>query len=186
MPIGQMRLLIKPLTILTLILVWTPVSAHKDRIEKPKTYRLTFQDGQSVTLDNTDKSLTTYCNDIVNGKRKLIKAELTFSTGETLTIEGNGSKWTRIQIADNRNTLHVPDLTIEKIPMIHFQTIALLWDGRDVKAFKASYFYIRLDIGNEKAFNGYPELHLSFSDNKFAKSEVWRQTSENSKQRGDL
>jgi hypothetical protein len=88
MPIGQMRLLIKPLTILTFILAWTTVSAHKDRIEKPKTYRLTFQDGQTVTLKYTDNSLTTYCNDIVNGKTKLIKAELNFGTGETLTFEG--------------------------------------------------------------------------------------------------
>jgi len=186
MPIGQMRLLIKPLTILTFILAWTSVYAHKDRIEKPKTYRLTFQDGHNVTLHNTDNSLTTYCNDIVNGKRKLIKAELIFSTGETLTFEGNGSKWTSIHIADNKNKIYVPDLTIEKIPVIHFQTIALLWDGRDEKAFKASYFYISFDIGNEKAFNEYPELHLSFSDNKYVNSEVWRQTSENSKQRGDL
>lgn len=181
-----MRLLIKPLTILTFILAWTSVSAHKDRIEKPKTYQLTFQDGQNVILDYTDNSLTTYCNDIVTGKRKLIKAELKFGTGETLTFEGNGSKWTTIQIADNKHKISVPDLTIEKIPVIHFQTIALLWDGRDEKALKASYFYIRLNIGHEKKFNEYPELHLIFSDNRFVKSEVWRPTGENSKQRGYL
>ena len=186
MPIGQMRLLIKTLIILTFILAWTSVSAHKDRIEKPKTYKLTFQDGQTVTLDYTDNSLTTYCNDIVKGKRKLIKAELIFSTGEALTFEGNGSRWTSIQITDNKNKISVPRLTIERIPVIHFQTIALLWDGQDEKAFKASYFYIRFNIGNEKKFNEYPELHLSFSDDRFVKSEVWRPTSENSKQRGDL
>jgi hypothetical protein len=181
-----MRLLIKPLTILTFILAWTSVSAHKDRIEKPKTYLLTFQDGQTITLDYTDNSLTTYCNDIVNGKRKLIKAELNFSTGETLTFEGTGSKWTSIQITDNKNKISVPDLTIGKIPVIHFQTVALLWDGRDEKAFSASYFYLRFGIGVEQAFDTFPELHLFFSDKRFTKSEVWRQTSKNSRQRGDL
>jgi hypothetical protein len=181
-----MRLVVKPLTILTFVLAWTSVSADKDRIEKPKTYRLTFQDGQNVILDNTDNSLTAYCNDIVNGKRKLIKAELNFSAGETLTFEGNGSKWTGIQIADDKNKISVPALTVEKLPVIHFQTVTLLWDGRDEKAFEASYFYILLNIGHEKKFNEYPELHLSFSDNRFVESEVWRPTSETSKQRGDL
>ena len=187
MPIGTMKLLIKLLTILTFILAWTSVSAHKDRIERPKTYRLTFQDGHAVMLDNTNKpTLTSYCTDIVNGKRKLIKAELTFGTGETLTFEGDGNKWKSIQIADSKNKILVPKLTTEKVPMIHFQTIALLWDGRDEKAFMASYLYIRFDIGNEKTFDTYPELQLSFSDNKFQKSVVWRQTSETSRQRGDL
>jgi hypothetical protein len=186
MPVGQMRLPIKPLTILTFILTWTSVFAHKDRIEKPGTYRLTFQDGQNVTLDHTDNSLTTYCNDIINGKRKLIKAELNFNTGEILMFEGNGSKWTSIQIADKKNKIQVPKLTVEKIPVIHFQTIALLWDGRDETAFNASYFYLSFDIGVEQTFNTFPELHLFFSNKRFTKSEVWRQTSKNSKQRGEL
>lgn len=182
-----MRLLIILLIILTFTSAKTPVFAHKDRIEKTKTYKLTFQDGQTVTLDNTNNStLTGYCTDAVNGKRRLIKAELTFGTGETLTFEGNGYKWTSIHIADSKNEITVPELTTEKIPVIHFQTVALLWDGRDEKAFKAGYFYIRFDIGNEKAFGTYPELQLRFSDNRFDKSVVWRQTSENSKQRGDL
>lgn len=173
-------------TILTFIFAWTTASAHKDRIEKPKTYRFTFLDGQTITLNNASSStLTTYCKDIVDGKRNLLKAELTFSTGETLTLEGNGDKWTMIQISDGKREIRIPELTIRKIPVIHFQTIALLWDGRDEKAFKASYFYIRFDIGSEKSFKKYPELHLSFSENEFTKSEVWRPTTENTTQRTD-
>jgi hypothetical protein len=164
-----------------------PVFAHKDRIEKPKTYKLTFQDGQTVSFDNTDNSsLISYGNDIANGKRKLVKAELSFRTGEILTFEGDGSKWTRIQIADSKNQIDVPNVTTEKIPIIHIQSIALLWDGRDEKAFKASYFYVSVDIGTEKPFNRHHELHLFFFDKKFSKSEVWRQTSENSKQRAEF
>jgi hypothetical protein len=181
-----MRLLIIPATILTLIFAWTTVFAHEDRIEKPKTYKLTFLDGQTVTLNNDNSDLTTYCKDLVEGKRKLIKAELTFATGETLTFESDGDKLTKIQIADKKKEIIIPDLTLKKISMIHFQTIALLWDGRHEKAFSASYFYIRLDIGHEKSINEYPELHLIFSDNEFVKSEVWRKTSENSKQRADF
>lgn len=181
-----MRLLIKiPVAILTLIFVWTTVSAHQDRIAKPKKYKLTFLDGKTVTLSNRNSDLTTYCKDIVDGKRKLIKAELTFATGEMLIFESDGDKWTKIQIADKMEEIIIPDLTLNKIPVIHFQTIALLWDGTHKKAFSARYFYVRFDIGNDKLFNEYPELHLSFSNNQFAKSEIWRKISENSKQGAD-
>ena len=115
------------------------------------------------TLDNAENSpLATYCNDIVDGKRKLVKAELTFSTGERLTFEGNGDRWTKIQVSDAKIELMVPEQTIKKIPVIHFASVALLWDGRDEKAFTASYFYIQFDIGTDKFFNEYPELNLSF------------------------
>jgi len=111
-----MRLLILSFTILTFILANTPALAHKDRIEKTRTYRFTFLDGQTVAFDNTDKSaLTTYNNEVVNGKRKLIMVKLTFRTGEVLTFEGNGIKWTKIQIADGKNQICIHTLTIEKI-----------------------------------------------------------------------
>jgi len=181
-----MRLLIL-YTTLSFIFARTSTSAHKDRIEKPKTYKFTFLEGQAIVLDNSnDSTLTTYCNDFVNGKRKLIRAELIFSTGEILTFEGNGDKWTKIQISDAKKEFMVPEPTIKKIPVVHFATIALLWDGRDDKAFKASYFYIQFDIGTVKSFSEYPELNLSFSGNEFSNATVWRQTSENSRQWADF
>ena len=182
-----MRLIVISYAILTCGFAWTPVTAHKDRIEKPKTYRFTFRGGQTVTLDNAENSpLATYCNDIVDGKRKLVKAELTFSTGERLTFEGNGDRWTKIQVSDAKIELMVPEQTIKKIPVIHFASVALLWDGRDEKAFTASYFYIQFDIGTDKFFNEYPELNLSFSAKEFSNETVWRQTSKNSRQWADF
>lgn len=167
---------------LIFIFAMTTAFAHKDRIEKPKSYRFTFLGGQTIILDNTNASLTTYCNDITNGKRKLLTAELTFGTGEVLTFESDGDKWKGIKISYGKRQFIIPELTIKKIPAVHFATVALLWDGLDERAFSASYFYIEFDIGVEKSFNVYPQLHLSFSGNEFSKSIVWKQVSRNSKQ----
>jgi hypothetical protein len=127
-----------------------------------------------------------YNDDIVNEKRKLINAELLFSTGEILTFKNNGAKWTDINISYNKKVISIPESTIEKISKIHFMTIALLWDGRDKKAFNANYFYIRFNIGTEKSFNKYPYLELFFSNQIFDKTNIIRQISENSAQWADF
>lgn len=170
-----------------LIFALTSSFVHKDRIEKPKTYRFVFLDHETITLDNpSDSILTSYSNDIVNRKRKLVRAELFFKTGETLFFETDGDKWTAIKISDAKKQFTVPGETIAKIPEIHFVTVALLWDGLGERAFNASYFYIRFDIGIEKSFNKYPELNLSFSGKRFSKPTIWRQTSNSSRQWSDF
>ena len=172
-------------TILTLIfaLNFFVAFAHKDRIERPTTYQFVFQNKDTIKLSNpSDSLLKSFSDHIVNGKRKLQSAELFFATGETMTFKNDGKKWTDIKITDGKKVISIPDTTIEKISEIHFASIALLWDGNDKQAFSASYFYIRFDIGIEKAFDKYPELNFSFSDQKFSKSIVWKQISENSKQ----
>ncbi len=175
--------------ILTLIFVLNFFVAftHKDRIERPKNYQFVFQNQDTIKLSNpSDSLLKSYSDDIVNGKRQLKSAELLFSTSEKMTFTNDGKNWTEITIADGKKMISIPDTTIIKISEIHFETVALLWNGNDKQAFSASYFYIRFDIGKEKAFDKYPELILSFSGLKFFKSIIWRQISENSKQRTDF
>jgi hypothetical protein len=176
-------------TILTLLfaLNFFVAFAHKDRIERPKTYQFIFQNKDTIRLDNpNDSILKAYSDDIVYGKRKLVNAELFFATGETMTFKNDGKKWTEMIITDGKKVISIPDTTIEKISEIHFATIALLWNGDDKQAFGASYFYIRFDIGTGKYFSKYPELSLSFSGQKFSKAIVWRQITENSEQWKDF
>jgi hypothetical protein len=46
--------------------------AHKDRIERPKSYQFVFQNNDTIRLDNpSDSLLKVYNNDIVTGKKKL-------------------------------------------------------------------------------------------------------------------
>lgn len=161
--------------------------ANKDRIERPKAYCFVFQNHDTVQLDNSANSiLNAYNDDIVNGKRKLVKAILSFKTGETITFCNDGNKWTNIKISDGKMEICIPDTTIEKISEIHFATVALLWEGSDKQAFSAGYFYIRFEIGTEKKFNQYPELNLIFRENKFSNSTIWRQISKRMKQSIDF
>ena len=176
-------------TILTLIFAFNFLAAfvHKDRIERPTTYQFVFQNQDTIKLNRpSDSLLKAYSDDIVNGKRKLLSAELLFATGETLTFKTEGKKWTEIKIADGKNAISISSKTIEEVSEIHFATIALLWDGNDKRAFSANYFYIQFDVGTEKSFTKYPYLQLSFSDKKYAKTIIWRQISENSKQWTDF
>lgn len=183
----QMRHLKTILTIVVFGLTISNAFAHKDRIERPTTYQFVFQNQDTIKLSNpSDSLLKSYSNDIVNGKRKLQSAQLLFATGETMTFKNNGTNWTEINIADSKKVITIPDSTIKKISEIHFATIALLWDGNDKNAFSASYFYVRFDTGTEKNFNKYPELNLSFSEQKFSKAIVWRQITDNSKQWSDF
>lgn len=179
------RLMRKIKTILTVIfsLIISVAFAHKDRIERPKSYQFVFQNNDTIRLDNpNDSILQVYSNDIVTGKKKLKSAELFFATGETMTLKNDGKKWTEIKISDGKKEISIPDNTIDKIPEIHIATIALLWNGNDKQAFNASYFYTQFDIGTEKAFDKLPYLQLSFSEKIFQKVIIWRQISENSKQ----
>jgi hypothetical protein len=175
--------------ILTFLLAlnFSGVFAHRDRIERPITYRFVFQNQNLIVLSNpSDSVLKVYSNDIENGKRKLISAELLFSTGEILTFKNDGAKWTEISISYDKKVINIPNRIIEKISEIHFMTIALLWDGIDKNAFDASYFYIRFDIGTKKSFNKYPYLELFFRSKTFNGAKITRQINENSTQWADF
>lgn len=176
------------LIILTILIFATSnVFAHKDRIERPTRIQFVFDNQDTVNLtDKDDSEIKSYSQEIVDGKRKLTMAQLTFDTGETATFEYENSRLSRIKIASDKKNTTVPKETIEKIKEIHFQTIVLLWDGRDKKAFSASYYYIQFDIGTVKSYNDYPYVQLFFKKQIFSKAIIWTPISERSKQCTDL
>ncbi len=173
-----MRLL---LTII-FISIYSNSHAHKDRIERPNTYRFIFENNDTVIFrDPKDPLINVYSEDIVKGKRHLVEAQLTFETGEILTLSHNGTSWSAIRIAHNNKVVYVPKMILQKIAEIHLQSIALLWDGNARSAFTANYFYIEFYLGTKKLFEKLPSLQLFFSGNEFTKATLWKQTSINSK-----
>jgi hypothetical protein len=156
---------------------------HKDRIERPISFKFIFNNGEII---NVDKSNIILLDSVVNYKENLAEAQLTFKTGEVLTFKKKYSNWSIIKIVDKNAECIVPKEVIEKIPVIHFQTVALLW-GDDAKtALQSGYFYINFDIGLIKSFDHFPNLHLNFNENKFSNAIIYKQVSENSTQRSDF
>ena len=160
---------------------------HKDRIEIPTSYILVFQNDEIIKLNNSKRSLIkSYSNDILKGRRKLKSAKIHFATGETFSLKNNGREWTEINIKNDQNNIKIPDSKIKKIPEIHLETITLTWNGNYKNSSNANYFYINFNIGKTKKFSEYPEMHITFSKNKFSKITVENQIAQNTKQTKDF
>jgi len=162
--------------------------ANKDRIERPRIYIFIFENGDTIRLNSSDYTkLKAYNSGIILHKKKLIKAELEFETGEILTFESDrNNNWTHIKLSNKKNELEFPKSTLKKISEIHFSSVALLWNGSDKDAFSAEYSCIQFDITAEKSFDKFPYLQLRFADKKFTNALIWRQTSQNSTQGDDF
>lgn len=157
--------------------------AHKDRISLPKTFIFVFKNKDAVKLNSVDKDLISkYSADIANKKVDLTYAQIIFEDGEIAIFKRTADKWTSISLTDGKEIVSVPAPTINKISEIHFESLGLLWDGTYKKPFTASYFYLKFDIGNEKAFNKYPQLELFFSGQKYTKANITRQISDDTQQ----
>jgi hypothetical protein len=149
------------------------VLAHKDRIERPTTMKFLFENGAHVNLTNADKSeIESYSKDILKGNRILRTAELKFATGETIIFTYEHSVLASITITAGKKEAIVPKTTIDKIKDICFNTIALLWDGREQKAFSSSYFYIQFNVGKSALFNSYPYIELFFEKGGFSRAKI--------------
>jgi hypothetical protein len=167
----------------TLILLVTNLYAHKDRIERPIQFKFVFDNHDSLILNDTDKSSIDSLNQmILNGEKELANAIVSFETGEQIEFKYIDSKLDGITIVYNKKVLTVPKETINKLQEVHFQSIALLWDERDKRAFSANYFMIQFDVSTKQDFGKYPYVQLNFSDLRFTNAIIWRQISENSKQ----
>lgn len=161
----------------------TNLYAHKDRIERPIHFKFIFENQETLIFKNTDKlSLDSISKKIITGEKKIVLAILSFKTGEKMEFKYVESKLDHIKIIDNKKKLIVPKLTINKLQEIHFSSIALLWDGRNKKAFSANYFIIQFNISVKLNFGKYSYVQLSYSNMKFTNAIIWRQISINSKQ----
>ncbi|TDP02453.1 hypothetical protein [Flavobacterium sp. 245] len=177
---------IKSILTFILVLTFANIYAHKDRIEKPQSFKFTFENKEVVKLNSSDSKLKTFCNEIVSRKRKLVEAQMTYKTGEIVTAKYDGKNWTSIKISNKTEDLFVPKNVLKKITEIHFSTLSLLWSGDSEYAFNSSYFYIKFDIGRVKYFNELPSLSINFENKKYSNSEIWKKVSTNSTQGADL
>ncbi|WP_431241669.1 hypothetical protein ACQ9BO_16880 [Flavobacterium sp. P21] len=133
-----------------------------------------------VQFKSNDLKINEFCKSVVDKKIEILKAEIYFKTGETVTTEFDGINWTIFKISFKGKSLYVPQNKLQKIPEIHFSTLNLVWSGES-NAFNSHYLYLTLDIGTKSSFNVFPSLELHFENKKFARAEVWEQTSKNSR-----
>jgi hypothetical protein len=156
---------------------------HKDRISRPKTFIFILKNMDTVKIDGADKDkISKYSAEIIDKKVDLISSEIIFQGGERAVFKRISDKWTNISLIDGKKRVTVPDMTLNKIPEIHFETVTLLWNGTYKNPFSADYFYLRFDIGKEKAFNEYPQLELFFADSKYTRGNLTRPIDENTSQ----
>lgn len=139
-----------------------------------------------MTLNATDSKLESLCHEIVNGKRKLIEAQLTYKTGEIITAKYDGKNWTSLKISYKGTAINVPGKTLKKITEIHFQTLDLVWSSANEVAFNSSYFFIKFEMGTAKHFNTLPTLNINFKHRKFSNCVIWKAVEENSTQWSDF
>lgn len=173
---------IKIILTIILILTYVGIYAHKDRIEKPQSFKFIFENNEVVKLNSSDLQLKIICNDIVSRKRKLIEAQLTYTSGEIITAKYDGQNWTSIKISNRSENIYIPKNILKKITEIHFSTLNLLWPGEKKSAFNSSYFYIKFEIGTVKYFNELPNLSINFEKKKYSSSEIWKKVDKNSRE----
>nr|WP_199001325.1 hypothetical protein [Flavobacterium sp. ASV13] len=152
----------------------------RDRIERPKKFKFIFND-ETLDIDSTDDRLQLLNDKILNKEKQIVEVNLTYNTGEIITVKCNGNNWTSIQIFSNNKSFEIPVEVLSKIKEIHFLTLNLLWSGEN-DAVNSSYFYIRFDMGMQTNYNKLPYLQLLFSNQKFSNAEIYRQISDYSSQ----
>ncbi len=164
------------------LLCCSTASAHHYITEKPHKYVFVFRNNDTIALSNpSDSLLDAYNNYIIQNKKNLRQAILTFDGGETLTFICHKNKWKSIKVSDGTHEVAIPDSVVQKIDDIHFSTAVLVWSGSERRPFGTGYFYIRFDTGTEKVFNKYPWLNLIIANYKYLKTLIWKQTSDYTK-----
>jgi hypothetical protein len=171
---------IKQILFILVFFTFGSVYAHKDRVETPQSFIFTLKSKEIVRFKFTDLKLEEFCKEIVSKKKEILEAQLFYKTGEVVTIRSDGKYWNLFKVTFKGKSLYVPQDKLRKIPEIHFSTLFLFWPGGN-NAFNSSYICFRVDIGTERSFDVLPNLELHFENFKFSKSEVWTQTSENSR-----
>lgn len=156
------------------------IYAHKDRVEIPQRFVFILSNKEVVRFGSADSKLEEFCKEIVSGKKEISEVQLYYETGEIVTVQYDGKNWKLFKITFKGKSLYVPQDKLKKIPEIHFSTLNLFWSGES-NAFSSHYLCLRFDIGTKRSFDVLPNLELHFENRKFTKSEIWTQTSENSR-----
>ncbi len=101
-----------------------------------------------------------------------------FKTGETATLAISDSAIASVTLHVGAADYTVPQGVCAKLRDIRFETVSLLWNGSFECASKADYFYLRFDMGSERArsFGELPRVQLRFRDAKFADATVMKKS----------
>ncbi|MCR4029226.1 MULTISPECIES: hypothetical protein [Flavobacterium] len=172
---------IKNILAILLFMSFGVIHAHKDRIERPKSFVFVLSSKKAIRFNSNDSKLEKFCDEVISGKQKILGAKLFYETGEVVTIVTKGKKWNLLRITFNEKSIDVPQKILNKIPEIRFQTLNLLWSGES-NAFDSSYCYLEFEIGVKQMFGEFPSLHLFFENMRFSKSEIYFKISEDSTQ----
>ncbi|WP_427873848.1 hypothetical protein [Flavobacterium sp. MMS24-S5] len=121
-----------------------------------------------------------FSKEIVRKKIEISEVQLYYKTGEIITVQSDGVNWILFKITFKGQSLYVSQEKLKKIKEINFSTLNLFWSGES-NAFNSHYLCLRFDIGTQSSFGVFPNLELHFENRKFSRSEVWTQTSENSR-----
>lgn len=171
----------KLIFLIILLFNFSSIYAHKDRIERPTNFIFVLSNKKAVRFNSKDPKLEKFCDEINNGKRKILGVKLFYETGEYATVVSDGKKWSLIRMTFKGKSIYVPQNILHKIPEIRFQTLNLVWSGES-NAFDSSYYYLEFEIGTKRMFGEFPYLHLFFEDMEFSKAEIYFKTNEYSTQ----
>lgn len=171
---------IKMIFLIFTLFAFGVIYAHKDRVEIPQRLVFILKSKEVIRFESADSKLEEFCEEIVGGKKEISEVQLYYKTGEVVTVQNDGKNWKLFKITFKGKTLYVPQDKLKKIPEIHFSTLNLFWSG-ERNAFNSHYLCLRFDIGTKRSFDVLPNLELHFENRKFTKSEIWAQTSENSR-----
>ncbi len=103
-----------------------------------------------------------------------------FKTKETATFTVANGAVIALTLHVGKADYAVPQAECAKLRDIHFETIALLWNGSYKSAAGANYFYLRFQMGTEEAktFDELPTVEVMFLDKKFEQVIVRKKTSQ--------
>ena len=113
---------------------------------------------------------------------------INFKTGEYVAFVISKGTISAVTLHVGATDFCVPKKECDKLKDVHFETVALLWDGESASAAKASYFFLQFDMGSERkrGFGELPRVQLVFEKGKFYEATVTKKIAQDTWQDSKL
>jgi hypothetical protein len=113
---------------------------------------------------------------------------INFETGDRATFVVSNSVITAINLHIGSTDYAIPANECAKFRDIRFDSVRLLWNGSFKSAAEADYFYLRFDMGTERAraFGDLPRVQLMYRAGKFEGATITKKTAQNTWQDSKL
>ncbi len=111
-----------------------------------------------------------------------------FKAGESVTFAISDVAITAVTLHIGKADYALPQSECDKLRDVRFETVSFLWNGSFESVQPADYFYLRFEMGTEKArsFGVLPRVQLMFRAGKFAEATVRKQISEDEWEESNL